>query len=736
MHPRARHLFRSARRIGVSGAIPIIPLLLAGFWLYTLYRGERTVFTSRVAACDWSEWETWPEDARPHRAILIADPQLVDPHTYPGRPWPLSALTERYTDRYMARSYRLINELHDPDSIIFLGDMFDGGREWAPGRAPPLNKLHKWQLEKLAPNTALMPTGGVKIEVNDPGWNRREKKRDLEGSTEDAAQSLDLTAFVHGENGRWSQYDNRLWNDEYKRFGNMFMDPKQLYPHSQRSLEPIRTVQQTPVNLDNGALERARQQYAIVGSKSRAVLASLPGNHDLGFGSGVQMPVRARYKWRFGDLNRLDILGNHSFVSIDTLSLAAWSQYELRSGTETTAQEARPRTHIYAPAQEFIDNLPTLVPNKTQDKLAELFPATRKREGRLQHDVQDIEGGAVSNDSVVKRAATIETLPIILLSHVPLYRPADTDCGPLRERGHALTISGGYQYQNVLTETLSDTLIDKLEDVGEVRHIFSGDDHDYCKVTHSYSLGTGSDAVSINEETIKSFSWAMGVRLPAFHMVSLWNPIDSYGQSLFDGNTIQSHLCLLPDQLAIFIHYATMAGLTVLVLLVRAVVLALRAPQTDDAAIGSEGSMPMLPSILPTSNSAPSKTASKHRHRASSTSLKPMSNGHLGVQRSANARARSVSPGAGLLQGGIAPFSTTTKPLIDQAGYYGSDVSDDEESKIGDMDYLGSDDSQAKWKRRRRSRGKLSHAFDELLLGLGVVAGVAVPFYIILISRG
>lgn len=759
MHPLVHHFHRVIRQLSAFHTIPLIPLLLAAFWLLILYRGERSTFKTTISTCDWSQWETWPSDAQPHRAILVADPQLVDPHTYPGRPWPLSSLTERYTDRYMARSYRMINERHDPDSIIFLGDMFDGGREWAPSRARPLTKVQEWQLEKAAPASTDVPEDAVRVDIEDPGWRRpgelyNSKSGALERRQDDdgrAAAPLDLKAFVYGEHGRWQAYGDKQWESEYKRFGDIFLEHDQLYPNSERTLQPLMPKLPDFTNVENGAKDRPKQQFALVGAKTRTVLASLPGNHDLGFGSGIQMPVRARYKWHFGDLSRLDILGNHTVVSIDAVSLAAWSQYE-SDGHETTAKDALSRKHIYAPAQQFVDSVPRLSRVATQGLLSKLYPGQRKPvdQKKLLHLVEDITAANASSASgeEVKRSISDSghAFPVILLSHVPLYREPDTSCGPQRERGHALTLTGGYQYQNVLTNTLSQTLVDKLQAAGELRHIFSGDDHDYCDITHTYPATSQLQRPSagVREETVKSFSWAMGVRKPGFQMVSLWNPVSAEGQSLnTDGDTIHTHLCFLPDQLGIFIHYATMAVLTVLLLFIRAVILALRIHSGDESDNDVEAIVPMLQKLNPlrltsmNGNSSPSKTISKHRHRASSSGLKPLSNGHLGVQRSANARARSVSPGVGLLQSGSSPFSTPSKPLIDQAGYHGAGTSDDdEEAKIGETGFLSVDDSQAKWRRRRRPRGRLQRALDELVLGLSLVAGAAVPFYLWLIYHG
>ncbi len=59
----------------------------------------------------------------------MADPQLVDKNTYKRRGI-LLKLTQFYTDLYMKRNWRLVHSQLSPDVTFFLGDLFDGGREW------------------------------------------------------------------------------------------------------------------------------------------------------------------------------------------------------------------------------------------------------------------------------------------------------------------------------------------------------------------------------------------------------------------------------------------------------------------------------------------------------------------------------------------------------------------------------------------------------------------------------
>ncbi len=109
----------------------------------------------------------------------MADPQLIDPHSYPGRPWPLDSLTYLVTDNYLRRSYnQLQGQLH-PDTVFFLGDLFDGGREWKPAHGS----------------------------FDDPEWSRRPL-----GEQKYARQWL-------------RKYGEPFWLKEYARFSDIFLKP-------------------------------------------------------------------------------------------------------------------------------------------------------------------------------------------------------------------------------------------------------------------------------------------------------------------------------------------------------------------------------------------------------------------------------------------------------------------------------------------------------------------------------
>ncbi|KAJ9191948.1 hypothetical protein DTO164E3_8598 [Paecilomyces variotii] len=499
-------------------------------WVFTLLWGERTIFRESLESCAWGGWEKWPQDATPHHVAFIADPQLVDPHTYPGRPWPLSTLTVKYTDQYLRRVYWAMQKTLLPDSVVFLGDLFDGGREWA-------------------------------------------------------------TRTSSSPDERYKGYGDKFWLKEYDRFGRIFFN-----------------------HFNDGGSRTVANPWG------RKLIASMPGNHDLGFGTGIQDPVRKRFQAYFGEGNRVDVIGNHSFVSVNTVSLSAMDQPDPETGSSGAGagDGVSPNSFIWRDTQDFLDNVQEYKARREVDEL-------RSWKNQLE-DTLFTPGVHEVLEPTVHEKDPVEApgFPTILLTHVPLYRRPATPCGPLRERyppvstdplpqedeGNSIKVAGGYQYQNVLTETISKDLISK---VGPgIAHIYSGDDHDYCEIAHREFSG------SPKEITVKSLSWAMGVRRPGFLMTSLWNPVDpDSGKPPGTGSsqTVQNHLCLLPDQLGIFIRYGCLLAFTLIVLIARSVIVSFYAPATST---GLEPSLPLseprryeqAPSKYPYSSTSSSATSS------------------------------------------------------------------------------------------------------------------------------
>lgn len=374
----------------------------------------------------------------------------------------------------MRRVYSRLQTVLHPDTVFFLGDLFDGGREWS-------------------------------------------------------------TRTTHSPDNEYRKYGDDYWLNEYNRFGNIFLD-----------------------HWGDGGIQ------ARPGQPGRKIITSLPGNHDLGFARGVQVGVRNRFNAFFGEGNRIDVIANHTFVSIDSVSLSALGQDSPDKVSD-----------LWLPTKNFLDTAKAQKHRLTQRALR--MQQGLKPYPPFSHTV--IPAEELSKATLPHSTASVQDFPTILLTHVPLYRAPGTPCGPLRERSppspgnpdtdeaNAIAVRGGYQYQNVMNREIT---ADIAEKIGDIRYAFSGDDHDYCEVVHR---GYASAGGGIKEITVKSISWAMGVRLPGVVLASLWNPVDAQGNPLSGnaGKTIQTKLCLLPDQIGTFIRYGVLFGITLLALVVRAV---------------------------------------------------------------------------------------------------------------------------------------------------------------------
>ncbi|PKY07090.1 cell division control protein/putative DNA repair exonuclease [Aspergillus campestris IBT 28561] len=599
---RSRAAMNSSFR-ALPGRLFTIVNALVVLWLFTLWWGERTVFQESLESCEWGNWEQWPQDATPHHVAFVADPQLVDPHTYPGRPWPLSTLTVKFTDQYLRRSFSLISSRLGPDSVLFLGDLFDGGREWA-------------------------------------------------------------TETTSSPEERYKKYKDGFWKGEFHRFMRIFAP--QFNEGDAVSKDPL----------------------------GHTMMASLPGNHDLGFGTGVQVPVRDRFQAFFGKGNRVDVIGNHTFVSVDSVSLSAMDQPDPVTGSMGvgSGDGEQPNAQIWKEAEDFLNNMGI---HRGRAEAERLRLMRNDSEGILfDHRVVD----NIATPTVRQHSKKeIAGLPAILLTHVPLYREPGTPCGPLREHyppsepglekddRNALTIAGGYQYQNVLTPAITKDIVTKVGP--NLVHVYSGDDHDYCEVAHREFSG------SPKEITVKSISWAMGVRKPGVVLTSLWNPIDpETGKPTTDRAgpaTVQNHLCLLPDQLTIFINYGLLFAFTLIILLLRAAILGLRPPQSD----------PNSSPILPLQEQPPRQTLHSKSPSTSTSSS-------------------TFAPG------GLASRAMNTNPrLFDQ-------------SYNGDTD---ADTYNSKWKgvhsSRHRQKPGLSLVKDVMVESVMGVAKIVLPVYFFLIWR-
>lgn len=89
-------------------------------WIGIFFLFERVIPKLTADNCEWPE--------KGDQILFVADPQLIDNHTYPGRHPALLKLSQHTVDNYIRKNYRALVETLHPHSVIFLGDLMDNGR--------------------------------------------------------------------------------------------------------------------------------------------------------------------------------------------------------------------------------------------------------------------------------------------------------------------------------------------------------------------------------------------------------------------------------------------------------------------------------------------------------------------------------------------------------------------------------------------------------------------------------
>ncbi|PAN49282.1 hypothetical protein PAHAL_9G438700 [Panicum hallii] len=225
----------------------------------------------------------------------------------------------------------------------------------------------------------------------------------------------------------------------------------------------------------------------------------LSGNHDVGYSAffSAHPEVLSRYEKEFGSRNYQFSAGKVDFVVIDAQTLDG-------------ARKSKERSSSW----EFIK---TLSPGNTSN-------------------------------------------PKVLLTHIPLYRPDNTPCGPHRsspvinQRVSYAAFDQGITYQNYLTKETSDLLLSLLQPV----LVLSGHDHDQCTVVHSTPFGP------VTEHTLGTISWQQGNLYPSFMLLSAGPKLSQNSTDL--KHEVMTNLCFLPKQTHIYIWYICQFAMTILLL--------------------------------------------------------------------------------------------------------------------------------------------------------------------------
>ncbi|KAG9069091.1 hypothetical protein KI688_009986 [Linnemannia hyalina] len=249
-------------------------------WYLTLVFGEHAVFWVMLRRCEWPAKESWDQSERAvqerYKIVIIADPQLTDWYSYKQTGLAL-CLTEFYTDLFMRKGFARLHRRLQPDMVLFLGDLMDGGRETVAEDDGGVYEKNKGRfLDKV-------------FDSRRTAWNQEPLVMD----EEDIGEEEGLRQYG-------GEYETRSRQMDEARTGDTTGHYRQItYPAA-------------------GATERA--QIRQDGKSARLYVA---GNHDVGFGDTLVRQAMKRYKGDFGSVNYEIKVGNHSLVILDTLSLSS-----------------------------------------------------------------------------------------------------------------------------------------------------------------------------------------------------------------------------------------------------------------------------------------------------------------------------------------------------------------------------------------------------------------------------
>nr|GEW96676.1 putative calcineurin-like metallo-phosphoesterase superfamily protein [Tanacetum cinerariifolium] len=179
-------------------------------------------------------------------------------------------------------------------------------------------------------------------------------------------------------------------------------------------------------------------------------------------------------------------------------------------------------------------------------------------------DAQTIDGRPQQNQTsatwkfVNSVSTDYQSRPRVLLTHIPLYRPDSTPCGPRRsspiidQRISRASDDRDIVYQNYLTEKTTNMLLDSIKPV----LVLSGHDHDQCTVTHIAEHGP------VVEQTLGTISWQQGNLYPSFMLLTASKLAYSNASE-----TVSTQLCSLPAQIFIYFWYIVLFVVTLAVVL-------------------------------------------------------------------------------------------------------------------------------------------------------------------------
>jgi len=158
----------------------------------------------------------------------------------------------------------------------------------------------------------------------------------------------------------------------------------------------------------------------------------LPGNNDVGLNMDPTESQRARRRFtkHFGPLDQAVTIQNHTLVLLDSPRIIEEEYRRLRAGPNHESQKGE--------TTSFVESL---------------------QPGSLPI-ICSCQEGLLAN-TLISPCVGDKAHPVVLFTHIPLFRPDTASCGPLRESG-TIRRGAGPNYQSTVGKHVSAFLLDHL----------------------------------------------------------------------------------------------------------------------------------------------------------------------------------------------------------------------------------------------------------------------------------
>lgn len=482
-------------------------------WLALLFYAERAVFHNAANRCTWPVSPSEPSYPYqpPVHILLVTDPQIIDRDTYD---LPLKSLlypvVRHFSDNYLKNVWRSL--------AVNPNRWFSNGYI-----APPSDWMYAYGSSK---QRLVQPPDGIVWMGDLTDGGRRERSE------------AEWTALV-------------------SRFHNIFRRPKEAHWEAPPSV-----------------LSTSRQLIVPRASATDYIPTfHLSGNHDIGLPGTSNSGHRAdslasddateRFNREFG----MKIDGGGFVVKERNPYLRSSLNGRILISTDSSLGAPLGATHelILVNAQDLVgmeregggpfdSHLSSEHAGQLDGPLGKAAHAAYKETYEF---VESVKQGGIR-------------VPRVLLTHVPLHRPAGSSCDdPQRSVLHGVTREStrplhqgtdrGSTYQNMVSSSVTDWVLQSIKPVA----VFSGDDHDHCEYRHVRAINGSAATMSVDgfdydqipELTVRSISMTEGVRKPGFARLSLFPP-PAAGQNSTERYVAMAYTpCLLPDQISIWTHF-------------------------------------------------------------------------------------------------------------------------------------------------------------------------------------